>query len=90
MEIIGGLALAAVLFVAGLRVAGGAMTLGDLLGIVTAIGVATPAARSLKLQHRAQRSDRGADAHFRPDGRTRQRHRCAGAKPLAAREAHQL
>ena len=47
MEIIGGIALAAVLFVAGLRVTSGAMTLGDLLGIVTAIGVATPAARSL-------------------------------------------
>ncbi|HRP12559.1 MAG TPA: ABC transporter ATP-binding protein, partial [Terricaulis sp.] len=47
MEIIGGIALAAVLFTAGLRVASGAMTLGDLLGIVTAIGVATPAARSL-------------------------------------------
>lgn len=47
MEIIGGIALASVLFVAGLRVTSGAMTLGDLLGIVTAIGVATPAARSL-------------------------------------------
>jgi ATP-binding cassette, subfamily B, bacterial MsbA len=47
MEIIGGIALGAVLFVAGLRVTSGAMTLGDLLGIVTAIGVATPAARSL-------------------------------------------
>ena len=47
MEIIGGIALAAVLFTAGLRVTSGAMTLGDLLGIVTAIGVATPAARSL-------------------------------------------
>jgi subfamily B ATP-binding cassette protein MsbA len=47
LEIIGGLALAGVLFVAGLRVAGGEMSVGDLLGIVTAIGVATPAARSL-------------------------------------------
>jgi len=47
MEIIGGAALALVLFVAGLRVASGAITLGDLLGIVTAIGVATPAARAL-------------------------------------------
>lgn len=47
MEIIGGVALASVLFVAGLRVTSGAMTLGDLLGIVTAIGVATPAARAL-------------------------------------------
>jgi subfamily B ATP-binding cassette protein MsbA len=47
MEIIGGVALASVLFVAGLRVTSGAMTLGDLLGIVTAIGVATPAARSI-------------------------------------------
>jgi len=47
MEIVGGIAFAAVLLVAGLRIAGGAMTLGDLLGIITAIGVATPAARSL-------------------------------------------
>lgn len=47
LEIIGGLALAGVLFVAGIRVAGGEMSVGDLLGIVTAIGVATPAARSL-------------------------------------------
>lgn len=47
MEIIGGIALGAVLFTAGLRVASEAMTLGDLLGIVTAIGVATPAARAL-------------------------------------------
>ena len=47
LEIIGGLALAGVLFVAGLRVTGGEMSVGDLLGIVTAIGVATPAARSL-------------------------------------------
>lgn len=47
LEVIGGLALAGVLYVAGLRVTSGAMTVGDLLGIVTAIGVATPAARSL-------------------------------------------
>lgn len=47
MEIIGGIALASVLFMAGVRVTSGAMTLGDLLGIVTAIGVATPAARAL-------------------------------------------
>lgn len=47
MEVIGGIALGAVLFTAGMRVTSGAMTLGDLLGIVTAIGVATPAARAL-------------------------------------------
>ncbi|MGD9816473.1 MAG: ABC transporter ATP-binding protein [Hyphomonadaceae bacterium] len=47
MEIVGGIAFAGVLLVAGLRIAGGAMTLGDLLGIITAIGVATPAARAL-------------------------------------------
>jgi subfamily B ATP-binding cassette protein MsbA len=47
LEIIGGLALAGVLYVAGIRVTSEAMTVGDLLGIVTAIGVATPAARSL-------------------------------------------
>jgi subfamily B ATP-binding cassette protein MsbA len=47
LEVIGGLAFAAVLLTAGLRIAGGAMTLGDLLGIITAIGVATPAARAM-------------------------------------------
>jgi subfamily B ATP-binding cassette protein MsbA len=47
LEIVGGIAFAAVLLTAGLRIAGGAMTLGDLLGIITAIGVATPAARAL-------------------------------------------
>jgi subfamily B ATP-binding cassette protein MsbA len=47
LEIVGGIAFAAVLLTAGLRIAGEAMTLGDLLGIITAIGVATPAARSL-------------------------------------------
>lgn len=47
MEVIGGLALGAVLFLAGLRVTSGAMTLGDLVGIIAAIGVATPAARAI-------------------------------------------
>jgi len=47
MEIVGGIAFAGVLLVAGLRIAGGVMSLGDLLGIITAIGVATPAARAL-------------------------------------------
>lgn len=47
LEILGGLALAGVIAIAGWRIASGAMTLGDLLGIVTAVGVAAPAARSL-------------------------------------------
>ncbi|MBI1252410.1 MAG: ATP-binding cassette domain-containing protein [Alphaproteobacteria bacterium] len=47
LEILGGLALAGVLFIAGVRIASGAMTVGDLLGIVTAVGVASPAARAL-------------------------------------------
>ncbi len=47
MEIIGGLALAAVLYVAGLRITGGAMSLGDLFGMITAVGAASPAARSI-------------------------------------------
>ncbi len=47
LEILGGLALAGVLLIAGLRIAAGAMTLGDLTGIIAAIGVATPAARAL-------------------------------------------
>ncbi|MDX2238440.1 MAG: ABC transporter ATP-binding protein [Hyphomonadaceae bacterium] len=47
LEILGGAALAGVLLIAGLRIASGAMSLGDLLGIVTAVGVAAPAARAL-------------------------------------------
>ena len=47
MEIIGGLAFAAVLFAAGWRISQGAMTIGALAGVVTAVGVASPAARSL-------------------------------------------
>jgi ATP-binding cassette, subfamily B, bacterial MsbA len=47
LEIIGGLALAGVLWVATLRISGGAMTLGDLIGMIGAVGVATPAARAL-------------------------------------------
>ena len=40
-------AMAAIILVAGARIQSGAMTIGDFLGIVSAIGVATPAARSL-------------------------------------------
>jgi ATP-binding cassette, subfamily B, bacterial MsbA len=47
MEIIGGLALATVLYVAGARIVGGAMSIGDLLGMIVAVGAASPAARSL-------------------------------------------
>lgn len=47
LEVIGGLALAGVLFVAASRILGGAMTIGDLLGIITMIATATPAARAL-------------------------------------------
>lgn len=47
LEILGGVALAAVLFVAGLRIASGAMTIGDLTGMIGAIAIATPAARAL-------------------------------------------
>lgn len=47
MEMIGGLALASVLAVAGLRIVSGDMTLADLFGMITAVGAASPAARSL-------------------------------------------
>ncbi len=47
LEVLGGAALAAVLYIAGLRIAGGAMTLGDLIAIIGAIGIATPAARAI-------------------------------------------
>jgi subfamily B ATP-binding cassette protein MsbA len=47
MEIIGGAALAAVVYLAGARIISGAMSFGDLLGMITAVGAASPAARSL-------------------------------------------
>lgn len=47
MEILGGVALAGVVAIAAWRIARGDMTIGDLLGIVTAVGIASPAARSL-------------------------------------------
>jgi subfamily B ATP-binding cassette protein MsbA len=47
LEVLGGLALAGVLYIAGMRIAAGAMTLGDLVAIIGAIGVATPAARAI-------------------------------------------
>jgi subfamily B ATP-binding cassette protein MsbA len=47
MEVLGGVALGGILYLAGMRIAAGAMTLGDLLGMIGAIGVATPAARAV-------------------------------------------
>ena len=47
MEILGGLALAGVLYLAGMRIASDLMTLGDLIGMIGAVAVATPAARSI-------------------------------------------
>lgn len=47
MEIIGGAALAGVLFVAGSRIVGGEMSVGDLLGMITLVGTASPSARNL-------------------------------------------
>jgi ATP-binding cassette, subfamily B, bacterial MsbA len=47
MEIVGGIALAGVLWIAGFRILGGFMTVGDLIGMIGAVGVAAPAARAL-------------------------------------------
>ncbi|MES1203982.1 MAG: ABC transporter ATP-binding protein, partial [Pseudomonadota bacterium] len=47
LELIGGAAFAITIFVASARITGGDMTIGDFLGIITAIGIASPAARSL-------------------------------------------
>jgi subfamily B ATP-binding cassette protein MsbA len=47
LEILGGVALAGVLYLAGVRIAAGEMTLGDLLGMIGAVGIATPAARAI-------------------------------------------
>jgi subfamily B ATP-binding cassette protein MsbA len=47
LEALGGLALAAVIYLAGARILSGAMSFGDLVGTITAIAAASPAARSL-------------------------------------------
>lgn len=47
LEVLGGLAMAAVLVVAGARILSDAMTFGDLVGTIIAIAAAAPAARSL-------------------------------------------
>ncbi len=47
LEIAGGVALAAVLWIAGWRILNSAMTVGDLIGMIGAVGVAAPAARTL-------------------------------------------
>lgn len=47
LEMLGGIALAGILYLAGLRIAAEQMTLGDLIGMIGAVGVATPAARSI-------------------------------------------
>jgi len=47
MEIAGGVALSIVLWIATARISAHQMTLGDLVGIVGAIGIAAPAMRSL-------------------------------------------
>jgi ATP-binding cassette, subfamily B, bacterial MsbA len=48
MEIVGGVALAGVLWIAGYRILNDTMTLGDLMGMIGAVGVAAPAARALQ------------------------------------------
>lgn len=47
LEILGGLALAGVLWIAAWRIGQHAMTLGDLIGMMGAVATATPAARAL-------------------------------------------
>jgi subfamily B ATP-binding cassette protein MsbA len=47
LEIVGGLALAGVLWIAGFRILNDLMTVGDLMGMIAAVGVAAPAARAL-------------------------------------------
>ncbi len=47
LEIVGGVALAGVLWISGYRILNDLMTVGDLIGMIGAVGVATPAARAL-------------------------------------------
>lgn len=47
LEIIGAIALAGVLWIASARILADQMTVGDLMGMIGAVGVATPAARAM-------------------------------------------
>ncbi|MEZ5994748.1 MAG: ABC transporter ATP-binding protein [Hyphomonadaceae bacterium] len=47
LEIVGGLALAGLLWIAGSRIGAQQMTLGDLIGMMGAVGIAAPSARAL-------------------------------------------
>ncbi|MBX9747106.1 MAG: ABC transporter ATP-binding protein/permease [Hyphomonadaceae bacterium] len=47
LEIVGGVALAGVLWISGYRILNDLMTVGDLIGMIGAVGVAAPAARAL-------------------------------------------
>jgi len=47
MGVLGGIALAVVLSVAGMRIVDGAMEVKDLLAMIAAVGIASPSARSL-------------------------------------------
>jgi subfamily B ATP-binding cassette protein MsbA len=47
LEIIGAIALAGVLWIASARILADQMTVGDLMGMIGAVGIATPAARAM-------------------------------------------
>jgi len=65
LEIAGGVALAGILGFAAWRISSGHMTLGDLLGFVTALGVASPEIRALgTLNSVAQEGGAAADRVF--------------------------
>ncbi|MBK6703538.1 MAG: hypothetical protein IPG56_07095 [Caulobacteraceae bacterium] len=67
LEILGGLALAGILYLAGIRIAHNLMTIGDLIGMI-AVGGRGDARRAFdqRLQHYAERSAGCRDAHLRP------------------------
>ena len=65
LEIAGGVALAGILGFAAWRISSGSMSLGDLLGFITALGVASPEIRALgTLNSVAQEGGAAADRVF--------------------------
>lgn len=60
MEVLGGMAVAALLFIVAWRLSRGTTTIADFMGLLTGLGVATPPARGLGQSHAAAQLGAGA------------------------------
>ena len=60
MEVLGGLAVAALLFIVAWRLSRGTTTIADFMGLLTGLGVATPPARGLGQNYAAAQQGAGA------------------------------